>query len=279
MFFRDFGACAEYVPNPPTFQPDPDARPADEPVILFPARLAEEKRPADAVRIFLEVRKTVPEARLLLAGKCDNPVIRQELDALIRSAGPGTEPEFLGYCSDMNAVFARAKIMLMTSAAEGFPMTVLEAKARGIPVVAYALPYVETMKPGSGVVSVPQKDIPGAAREIVRLLTDPERFRAESAAAREDARAFAAFDLAAKYREIFDPASFPAPPASPDARYGMLETLLESVSDLIPSAYRNGMFDERDRITRGLTFRAGRLLTAFPLWLKRRFFPGGRGGQ
>lgn len=267
------------MPNPPTFQPDPGAFPADAPVILFPARLAVEKRPADAVKIFLEVRKTVPEAKLLLAGKCGDPAVQEELDALLRSAAPGAAPEFLGYRSDMDAVFARAKIMLMTSSAEGFPMTVLEAKARGIPVVAYDLPYVETMKPGSGVVSVPQRDIRAAARETVRLLTDPEWFRAQSGAAREDARAFASFDFAGKYRGIFDPASFPAEPAPDGARFGMLETLLESVSELIPSAYRKGMLDERERITHGLTFRAGRLLTALPLWLKRRIFPGGGGAQ
>ena len=64
-----------------------------------------------------------------------------------------------------------------------FPMALSEAQCQGIPTVMYDLPYLELVRNGGGIVSVPQGDSISAANEIVAILNDEKRYKALSDAA------------------------------------------------------------------------------------------------
>jgi len=99
--------------------------------------------------------------------------------------------------------------MLMTSYNEGFPMTLLEAKANALPIVAYDLPYLETMQPQTGVLTITSGNISGAAMQVINLLQDSDLYRKVSAEGLENALAFSSFDFVEAYQKImtalFDP--------------------------------------------------------------------------
>jgi glycosyltransferase involved in cell wall biosynthesis len=74
-----------------------------------------------------------PGVRLAIAGDGSR---RQALEAQAVTRGVSGRVTFLGYCSDMAALLPAFDVFCLPSRAEGLPLSVLEAQAAGIPVVA-----------------------------------------------------------------------------------------------------------------------------------------------
>jgi len=85
------------------------------------------------VRIAREVAKSAEEVRFELAG--DGPE-RERIKALIRESRLEERFRLCGFLEDMGAFYRGLDLYLTTSFHEGIPMTVLEAMASGLPVVA-----------------------------------------------------------------------------------------------------------------------------------------------
>lgn len=102
------------------------------------ARLSREKRIDDAVRAFALVVKEFPDAVLDIFG--DGPE-RESLDALIRSLELSDHVFLRGHSATAKESSLDASAFLMTSRYEGQSMAILEAQARGCPVVAYDVKY------------------------------------------------------------------------------------------------------------------------------------------
>ena len=75
------------------------------------------------------------------------------IDELIGENELQKSVQHLAFRPDIENEFREADIMLMTSGWEGWPLTLLEAKSQGLPIVAYDLPYLETMQPETGVLT------------------------------------------------------------------------------------------------------------------------------
>jgi glycosyltransferase involved in cell wall biosynthesis len=104
--------------------------------ILFAGRLVAQKRPERFLRIMSSVMQRIPNQPLKAVIAGDGPM-RPELESLAKSLGMGNEKlEFLGTCSDMNALYHGADLLVLTSEHEGTPNVLLEAMACGLPVVA-----------------------------------------------------------------------------------------------------------------------------------------------
>lgn len=114
------------------------SRPRREPDrILVVSRLNPQKRPALALEALVELRRSRPAATLAFAG--DGP-LRPELEKVVACAGLGGEVEFLGHVDDVAVELSRSSCLLLTSSYEGCPLSVLEAMAAGVPVVATRAP-------------------------------------------------------------------------------------------------------------------------------------------
>ena len=107
-----------------------------------------------------------------------------------------------GAVRDVWPELAKADIMLLTSAMEGFPGCVAEAYAAGVPVVGYALDAVELCQNREAYHAVPQESVEDAAQAAVSLLSDPERLESASTAARAEFERFKSVDQESAYREL-----------------------------------------------------------------------------
>lgn len=97
------------------------------------ARLSPEKDIANLLRAVALVAVSVPTFRLEIAG--DGPQ-RADLERLATELHLGEHVRFLGEVRDIPALLARARLFVLPSQTEGISLTILEAMADGLPVVA-----------------------------------------------------------------------------------------------------------------------------------------------
>lgn len=161
--------------------------PADrsEPVVVFLGRLRKYKGAQHAIRALAHVRREVPGARLDVVG--DGPY-RAALESLAASLGLADHVRFLGalpHGAKVDALNA-AQVAVCPSPKEGWGLTVIEANACGVPVVASRSPgLVESVKDGETGLLVPHGDARAIAGALVRLLADRAlRLRMADAAVR-----------------------------------------------------------------------------------------------
>ncbi|MBI3945928.1 MAG: glycosyltransferase family 4 protein [Armatimonadetes bacterium] len=156
------------------------------PVVLFAARLVEQKAPEVLVRAALRVLERHPDAVFLLAGEGPlRPLLEQE----IARANGEPNVRLLGYRPDAARLYAAADLFALPSRWEGLPYALLEAMAAGLPVVASDIPAIAEAAPcGETALLVPPDD-PGALAEALEcLIREPDDARALGAAGRERVR-------------------------------------------------------------------------------------------
>jgi glycosyltransferase involved in cell wall biosynthesis len=160
------------------------------PVVGMVARLAPEKAPQD----FLAVAAALPEATFVLVG--DGP-LRPELEA---NAGPNVH--FLGFRDDMPGVYAGLDVLVQPSLREGMPMTLLEAMASGLPVVATRVgAAADLIDNGRTGMLVPPGDVPALTAAVQSLLRDDHGIGA--AARQEVEQRFTVDVMARRYAEQY----------------------------------------------------------------------------
>ena len=124
------------------------------------ARLSAEKDIANLLRGTALVAASAPDFRLEIAG--DGP-LREELLQLSASLNLKTNVRFLGEIGDIPGLLGRARFFVLPSQTEGISLTILEAMARGLPVLATAVGgNPEVIQNGSTGLLVPAQD-PSAA--------------------------------------------------------------------------------------------------------------------
>ena len=105
-------------------------------------------------------------------------------EALLRS-DVAERVQLLDFQTDVIALYEKHDVMLLTSSAEGFPMTIRESAAFGMPTVMYDLPCLFLRETDAGIVRVPQMDAAAAAEALLCLAEDNAAFSALSQAALE----------------------------------------------------------------------------------------------
>lgn len=107
-----------------------------KPVAISVARLSPEKDFSTLLRAVREVVNVVPEFQLRIAGDGQE---RGKLEQLASDLGIREHVEFLGDRSDVPALLSQAGFFVSSSLSEGISLTLLEAMAVGLPVVATAV--------------------------------------------------------------------------------------------------------------------------------------------
>jgi len=100
------------------------------------ARLDGVKNHADLLNGFAMMRPRAPEAVLAIAG--DGP-LRRDLEARAAALGVAQHVRFLGQTRDIAALYREFDLFVLSSSAEGTSLSVLEAMASGVCVVATAV--------------------------------------------------------------------------------------------------------------------------------------------
>jgi glycosyltransferase involved in cell wall biosynthesis len=171
------------------------ARPAvaPRPIAERPARVAYLGRLEAYKRIDLLLRAVAaladewPELELVLVGRGAE---RERLEALARDLGIAGRTRFAGFVSDAerDRLLAEARVCVCPSVKEGWGLTVIEANALAVPVVATDAPGLrDAVRDGETGVLVPDGPAEAFAGRLARalgdLLGDPERQARLSAAA------------------------------------------------------------------------------------------------
>ncbi len=145
--------------------------PEGVPVLLALGRLHTNK----AFDVLIEALVDVPDAHLWLAG--EGP-LRDLLEQHARDRGVASRIRFLGWRDDVGALLAAADVLVCPSRHEPLGNVVLEAWARGVPVVAAASqgPSELIVEGVSGLLA-PVEDARALARAIRAVLEDKELAR------------------------------------------------------------------------------------------------------
>jgi glycosyltransferase involved in cell wall biosynthesis len=171
--------------------------PADDGPIVTVARLSPEKDVANLLRAAQRVLEQAPEARFEIAG--DGPC-RAKLDELARKLKLTEHVRFHGEVRDIPSLLARARLFVLPSQTEGISLTLLEAQARGLPVVATAVGgSPEVVEAGKTGLLAPARDPEALAQAILTLLADPVGGRNMGKAGRE--RVEKCFDIKTMTRQ------------------------------------------------------------------------------
>jgi glycosyltransferase involved in cell wall biosynthesis len=156
------------------------------------------------IESFAELQKIEPRARLEIAG--DGPA-RLELERQARALVPDGSVTFLGWSDDLPAAMARWSVFAQPSLEEAFGITILQAMASGLPVVASAVGGIpELVEDGVSGLLLPPGDTPALTTALAALLRDPVHRTKLADAARDRARDFSeerfAAGVANVYREV-----------------------------------------------------------------------------
>lgn len=142
------------------------------PVVGIVARLIPSKGVDTFLRAVQLLRPEVPELKAVVVG--DGPA-KHELKYLTRKLGLENTVEFLGYCDDVPSVLKRMSVFVLPTRSEGLGLSVLEAMAMGVPVVATAVGGVpELVSHQHTGLLVGTEDFGAVARSVRRLLRDRE---------------------------------------------------------------------------------------------------------
>lgn len=151
----------------------PAKLPHRAPDILYAGHLVPAKGVEHLIRALPDVRRAIPNARLILTG--DGPD-RPRLERLVRELSLSGAIDFPGAVpfTEMPGVFQRCALFCLPTLAEAFGISILQAMACGKPVVASAvggIPHIVEHGPSGRL--VPPRDPQALADALIALLTDP----------------------------------------------------------------------------------------------------------
>jgi glycosyltransferase involved in cell wall biosynthesis len=150
------------------------------PLSLMLANLAPHKGQETAIRAVAILRDAGIPLHCWLAGveRGGATAYTDRLRALIAGLGVGDRIRLLGQRDDSERLLRAADFFLLPSTREGLPLSILEAQASGVPVLAAPTAGVpEVVADGETGFLIAADDAPGYARRIESLLDDPELSR------------------------------------------------------------------------------------------------------
>jgi glycosyltransferase involved in cell wall biosynthesis len=202
------------IPNPvvwPLAQHAPQISPATScapgrQILLGVGRLSEEKNFATLIAIFSRLAPAHPDWDLVILGEGAQ---RAALSAQVQAGGLGQRVFLPGSVGNMGDWYARASLYAMSSHFEGFPNTLVEAMAYGLPAVSFDCDTGprDIIRHGIDGVLVAPGDVDGMALALDTLMRD-SRARARFAQRAVDARErFSMEKISRMWETVFMPSA------------------------------------------------------------------------
>lgn len=172
------------------------------PLLGTVGRLVEGKGISVLVEALGLIRREAPGAALVVVG--DGPR-REALQRTARQLGLADRVCFLGKRDDVERIYPLCDVYVQPSHAEGISLTILEACATGLPVVATDVGgNPEVIDEGRTGVLVPAADPAALGRAVLRLWGDPARARQIGRAARRRVRNdFSVERMVGQYMDLY----------------------------------------------------------------------------
>ena len=149
------------------------------PTVVALARIFDLKDILTMIRACAVVKKNIPNVEFLVYGDDQAvPEYTRECTALIAALKIENNFKLLGARKNPHLLFSEGDVSVLTSISEGFPYTVIESMACGIPVVATDVGGVkEALDEGSGFLCKPKAAEEIGARIIQLLKDNPLRLK------------------------------------------------------------------------------------------------------
>lgn len=136
---------------------------------------------------------------------CGTGVEEDSLKALVSELGLGSRVFFLGFRNDIPALMHASDMLVFPSIHEGLPVTVMEAMASGLPVIATRIRGIvpDLLESGVNGIVLDNDDPDTVADVIEELVTDPVEAKALSAKAKQDSKRFAVNKIVSNVASIY----------------------------------------------------------------------------
>ena len=187
------------------------------PVVVAAGRLTRQKGFDLLIRSFEAVVREHPEWQLRIYGSGRQG---RKLRRLIIARGLYNNVLLLGRTERLGEELSKASIFALSSRFEGFGMVIIEAMSMGLPTVSFACPrgpsdIITHQKDG---LLVPERDVDGFARSLLRLIESQEERDRIGRAARETALAYAVDTVGGRWDQLFRDLGLPEPATGGDGR-------------------------------------------------------------
>jgi glycosyltransferase involved in cell wall biosynthesis len=175
--------------------------------VVYLGRLEPYKRIDVMLRAVARLVDRVPDVEIVIIGRGQS---RTALEAVARELGLAARTRFAGFVSDADrdALLAESRVCVCPSVKEGWGLTVIEANALGVPVVATDAPGLrDAVCDGETGYLVPEGDVGAFADRIGRLLAADDLAARMGDAAAAWARRFTWDAAAAAMARVLDDAT------------------------------------------------------------------------
>jgi len=171
------------------------------PVVINVARLEEQKGQEYLIRSFVRIKKEIPLTKLVILGEGH---LEHKLRDLAKGLGLEQDVVFLGWQKNPFKFLAYSKVFVLSSLWEGFPNTLLEAMALGLPVISTDCPSGpnEIIKHGENGLLVPVKDETALVNAMINILKDSGLAQRLGENAKERANDFNQEKIIEEYNKI-----------------------------------------------------------------------------
>ena len=169
--------------------------------LLCVARLAPAKNHALLLRTVARLRESGRDVSLTLVG--DGP-LRGRLEELARELGISERVRFAGRRTDTPAFYRDCDLFVLLSDYEGMPMSIIEAMASGLPVVATRAGGVAELVDDGVNGALVEADAAAAAEAIAAICDDPALYARLSAGAVRTSSRYSATAMMEKYVGLYD---------------------------------------------------------------------------
>lgn len=144
------------------------------PALLFVGRVAHEKNIGFLLQVLAEVKKSIPEILLVIAG--EGPALKHLIQE-VQEQRLGEQVRFIGYLdrlTELNSCYCSADLFIFASRTETQGLVLLEAMAQGTAVVSTAeLGTLDVLREGEGV-WIAKEDTIDFSSKIIDLLNNDQ---------------------------------------------------------------------------------------------------------
>ncbi|GAB3472406.1 glycosyltransferase family 4 protein [Massilia terrae] len=162
--------------NPAVIEEKENSPLRDQATLLFLGHLGKAKGTYDLLHAMPKVISAFPDVRLVLCGDGDTAGAQKSIELL----GLAEHVQVAGWIDTQSRArwLSKATVLVLPSYAEGLPMSVLEAMAARLPVIATRVGGIpEAINSGSEGLLVEPGDVRALANGIVHLLGNPDQRR------------------------------------------------------------------------------------------------------
>jgi glycosyltransferase involved in cell wall biosynthesis len=169
--------------------------------VIAAGRVRHQKDFRRMVNAFALVAAKHPDWQLKIFGDGPN---RERLENLVIELGLQANVFFPGPVKNIGAELAAASVYALSSRREGFPMVLLEAMSKGLPVVSFDCPTGprEIVRNEENGLLVPHQDVEALAAGINRMIEDEELRRRCGRGAVETAARYTIDVIGARWEEL-----------------------------------------------------------------------------